>query len=278
MRIQIDKLAIQIDSSQSRHRPNQMVMDMMKPKRPQKRKNSESMENLISLKRYHIDSSAGFPSTRWYDSCTDLIKLSGIATKTNSSSGLLTPETSPCHENEHHSKTPEESIYENQKPDLLMSYVGGEVENIQSKILEDLLQTEIGELFEYDLIKELISLAKYELAVTYLFVTSPSIFNSNEELCDNSMRITIKMLRSCRLELSELNQIFLLLVTSSVPDSWKSETNRSHLQRIQKVTNASIQKAMSNIDSTGLPRFVNVLRLLAQLKELTPKWSNSSQS
>ena len=46
-----------------------------------------------------------------------------------------------------------------------MSYVGGEVENIQSKILEDLLQTEIGELFEYDLIKELISLAKYELAV-----------------------------------------------------------------------------------------------------------------
>lgn len=159
-----------------------------------------------------------------------------------------------------------------------MSYVGGEVENIQSKILEDLLQTEIGELFEYDLIKELISLAKYELAVTYLFVTSPSVFNSNEELCDNSMRITIKMLRSCRLELSELNQIFLLLVTSSVPDSWKSETNRSHLQRIQKVTNASIQKAMSNIDSTGLPRFVNVLRLLAQLKELTPKWSSSSQS
>ena len=46
-----------------------------------------------------------------------------------------------------------------------MSYVGGEVENVQSKILEDLLQTEIGELFEYDLIKELISLAKYELAV-----------------------------------------------------------------------------------------------------------------
>jgi len=109
-------------------------------------------------------------------------------------------------------------------------------------------------------------------------VTSPSVFNSNEELCDNSMRITIKMLRSCRLELSELNQIFLLLVTSSVPDSWKSETNRSHLQRIQKVTNSSIQKTMSNIDSTGLPRFVNVLRLLAQLKELTPKWSNSSQS
>ena len=61
LRIQINKLAIQIDSSQ-RHRPNQMVMDMMKPKRPQKRKNSESMENLISLKRYHIDSSAGFPS------------------------------------------------------------------------------------------------------------------------------------------------------------------------------------------------------------------------
>ena len=49
-----------------------------------------------------------------------------------------------------------------------MSYVGGEVENIQSKILEDLLQTEIGELFEYDLIKELISLAKYELAVVSL--------------------------------------------------------------------------------------------------------------
>ena len=45
--------------------------------------------------------------------------------------------------------------------------------------------------------------------------------------------------------------------------------------RIQKVTNASIQKAMSNIDSSGLPRFVNVLRLLAQLKELTPKWSKS---
>ena len=62
LRIQIDKLAIQIDSTQSRHRPNQMVMDMMKPKRPQKRKNSESMENLISLKRYHIDSTAGFPS------------------------------------------------------------------------------------------------------------------------------------------------------------------------------------------------------------------------
>ena len=43
--------------------------------------------------------------TRWYDSCTDLIKLSGIATKTNSSSGLLTPETSPCHENEVSSRT-----------------------------------------------------------------------------------------------------------------------------------------------------------------------------
>ena len=66
-----------------------------------------------------------------------------------------------------------------------MSYVGGEVENIQSKILEDLLQTEIGELFEYDLIKELISLAKYELAVVSLkFKTI--VYSSSSCPCSSS--------------------------------------------------------------------------------------------
>ena len=73
-----------------------------------------------------------------------------------------------------------------------MSYVGGEVENIQSKILEDLLQTEIGELFEYDLIKELISLAKYELAVVSrrnILCAAQAVSNSCLFSCNQPYRV-----------------------------------------------------------------------------------------
>lgn len=254
--------------------PNMPLPPMPFRQRQAKRKNSEAIDTLIKLKRSFIDSSAGFPTTRWSNIVhitSKKTKLDTTDTATSSPEQRSTPETTTPEKQSDH------DFHGDLRLDPLLTFVTNSIEQTTAKLNTQLATGPLGEVFGPSLIGELITHAQYELTLLYLFVHERELFERNEGLCDNATSILIDQMKQCAITKTLLSDILPLIVAMKAPKSWQSDEDRTTLSRLQASLQRRLQCSMSSVCSNRLSQYVNLqVRLLPQLTELASRWHTAS--